>query len=424
MLGPEVPASPSAAGNAPDAAVVEALKHQLADELEADRRVVCGTTLAAIAQQYEDAYGSKSLKSTAEDFYRKSQYVPSPVHQMLASLPFSLVVTTSQDQLFAQALKATNMSKTASVQRYHAWGDKRDNPEFEITGSPSAPVIYHLFGHADEPESLVLSENDVLDFLKAVISGSSPMPNSLLRILKSKEQSFLFLGFGVRRWDLRMLLKILLKTWEQDQGSIAAESLAGLADSDCEEMALFYQRGTRIEIEDTDAATFLAQVSQKLQAAGGYAGKNTAPIARPRVFISYAREDSDLASRLYNALTQQQCDPWLDTQRLTPGIQWNPQIESELQAADFVVVLYTDMLSHKTDNYVNKEIALALDRAKYIQQGHPFLIPLRTCDIKDENRVQALNPFEETLTRSASFDDDISNLASLMKREYQLRKRG
>ena len=257
MLGPEIPAKPLA-GDPQHNTVIEGLKRQLADELEGDRRTVCGTTLFAVAQQYEDAFGSKSLKSIAEDFYRTFQFAPSTVHEMLASLPFSLIVTTSPNQLLAQALKAAN--KTPAVQRYHAWGDKRDNPEFEITGSPSAPVIYHLFGHAEEPESLVLSENDILDFLKAVISGTSPMPNSLLRVLKSKEQSFLFLGFGVRRWDLRMLLKVLLKTWEQDQGSIAAESLEGLADSDCEEMALFYQRGTRVEIEDTDAETFLTQV--------------------------------------------------------------------------------------------------------------------------------------------------------------------
>ena len=189
--------------------------------------MVCGTTLAAIAQQYEDAYRFEVTQVDRRGLLSQVSSWPLAGARNAGTASFSLIVTTSQDQLLAQALNAVNMNKTASVQRYHAWGDKRDNPEFEITGSPSAPVIYHLFGHADEPESLVLSENDVLDFLKAVISGSSPMPNSLLRVLKSKEQSFLFLGFGVRRWDLRMLLKILLKTWEQDQGSIAAESLQG-----------------------------------------------------------------------------------------------------------------------------------------------------------------------------------------------------
>ena len=250
------------------------------------------------------------------------------------------------------------------------------------------------------------------------------MPNSLLRVLKSREQSFLFLGFGVRRWDLRMLLKVLLKTWEQDQGSIAAESLKGLADSDCEEMALFYQRGTRVEIEDTDAADFLTQVSQKLQAAGGYAGKNV-PVG-PRVFISYAREDHDLASRVYNALKQRNFNPWLDTASMPGGIQWESQIETEIQSADFVVVLYTEMLCGKTDNYVNTEMDLAAKRSTRIQQGHPFLIPLRNFDIQQAQRLQVLQPFNDVEMQllAASFDDDMSKLASLMTREYQLRKRG
>ena len=236
MLGPEIPAtllSPGAGGESQtEVTLVEELKRKLAAELEAEGRLVRGNTLSAVAQQYEDAYKSNSLQSTAEEFYRSQQYGPSAVHKKLAELPFSLIVTTCQDDLLAQAYQGG--PKTPDVQRYHARGDKRANPEFPIQGTPAAPVIYHLFGNAGEPSSLVLSENDLLDFLIAVISGSSPLPNSLLSALKRKQQSFLFLGFGVRRWDLRILLKILLKTWgQQDQGTpIAAEPLRGLQDSD------------------------------------------------------------------------------------------------------------------------------------------------------------------------------------------------
>ena len=78
-----------------------------------------------------------------------------------------------------RALKEAGKSPLAY--RYHMRGDKRDNPEFVLSGSASAPVVYHLFGTAREPGSLVLSENDLLDFLIAIVSERPPLPNSLSR---------------------------------------------------------------------------------------------------------------------------------------------------------------------------------------------------------------------------------------------------
>ncbi len=102
------------------------------------------------------------------------QFVPSEIHAALAELPFSLILTTCQDDLMAHALQAAG--KAPIVQRYHIGGDKRDNPEFLLSNSPKTPLVYHLFGHAHEPGSLVLSENDLLDFLIAIVSDRPQLP--------------------------------------------------------------------------------------------------------------------------------------------------------------------------------------------------------------------------------------------------------
>ena len=104
--------------------------------------------------------------------------------------------------------------KAPIVQRYHIGGDNRDNPEFPLSNSPKTPLVYHLFGHAHEPDSLVLSENDLLDFLIAIASDRPQLPSSLLRTLKRGPQSFLFIGFGITQWYLRVLLKVLMRTLE------------------------------------------------------------------------------------------------------------------------------------------------------------------------------------------------------------------
>ena len=138
VLGPEIPAAIAAGAPSGTAAssFAEALTAALAAELEEDNRRVSGATLAAVAQQYEDAegFGPNALRALAQKFYKSPRFAPSEVHAALAALPFSLILTTCQDDLLARALQAAG--KDPIVQRYHLRGDKRDNPEFLLPSSP------------------------------------------------------------------------------------------------------------------------------------------------------------------------------------------------------------------------------------------------------------------------------------------------
>ena len=425
MLGSEIPvkAAASANGSQPGTTLPDELRLRLARELEEDDKSPSGDTLAALAQQYEDTegFGPTTLRATAEMVLTSRQYSPSSVHEQLAALPFSLIVTTGQDAMVEQALRA--VGKTPIVHRYHLRGDKRENPEFVLPGTPASPVVFHLFGSAEEPSSLVLSENDVLDFLIRVVSERPPLPNSLLRVLKRVGQSFLFVGFGIRHWDLRILLKILLRALELNRSgpAIAAEPLDGLIPSDRDEMILFYQRGTRVELEDADVGTFLTKLSDRLEAEGGFVGQAMPLGPRPRVFISYAREDAALASRVFDALQKAYFEPWLDQESLQGGDDWNKRIENDLDASDFVLVLYSPEFCRKTDSYVNKEVALACERALRVRGS--FLIPVRTAPIAEEDRVDALRKFDEMELRETDFDEDFAKVVSTLKREYQRRNR-
>ena len=427
MLGSEIPvAVPSTDPKIPnreDTSLAEELKRQLAGELVEDNRTPRGNSVAALAQQYEDTegFGPSALRATAEVILRSRLYRPSTVHQEIASLPFSLIVTTGQDPLLSEALRAAG--KTPMAQRYHPRGDKRDNPEFVLPGSPASPVIFHLFGSVEEPSSLVLSENDVLDFLIKVVSERPPLPNSLLRALKRPGQNFLFLGFGIGRWDTRVILKVLIRALELNRSgpAIAAESLGSLLQSDREEMVLFYERGTRVEVEDDNVGIFLDKLSQRLQADGGFVGQEMALGPRPRVFISYAREDGNLASMVFDALQKANFEPWLDKESLVGGGEWDRQIEADLDSSDFALVLYTPAFCGKNDSYVNKEIALACERALRVRGA--FLIPLRTNDLNEADRVDALRKYDEMELRTAAFDEDIAKVISNMRREYQRRNR-
>ena len=46
---------------------------------------------------------------------------------------------------------------------------------------------------------------------------------------------------------------------------------------------------------------------------------------------------------------------------------WDERIRDELDGTDFTLVLYSPALCRKTDSYVNKEIALARERARSVR---------------------------------------------------------
>lgn len=427
FVGQEIPGTlsiePSTLASVKGATYAEGLTLQLAEELEEDGREVPAATLAAVAQQYEDAqgFGPNALRARAQEFYQSQAYLPSPVHRALAALPFNLIVATCQDELLLNTLKESG--KSPLHHRYNLRGDKRENPEFTVPYSHQTPIVYHLFGSVDEPGSLVLSENDLLDFLIAIVSERPPLPSSLRCALKRTGQSFLFVGFGINQWYFRVLIKMLVRALElhRTASAIATDSLSNLSTLDREQTILFYQRGTRIEIEDADIATFLAELGKRLDRAGGIVEQTGAVGPRPRVFISYAREDLDLAARVFDALQKMHFEPWIDSDSLQGGENWDQRIRNELEATDYALVLYTPALCRKNDSYVNREIALARDRALSVRGS--FLLPLRTADVGAEDRIVELSEFNEMALRPEQFDSDFSKVISTLLRDYQRRNR-
>jgi hypothetical protein len=145
------------------------------------------------------------------------------------------------------------------------------------------------------------------------------------------------------------------------------------------------------------------------------------PGPRPHVFISYAREDSDLAYRVCHVLQAANFEPWLDKESIGGGDIWDRRIRDQLDATDYVLVLYTLALVKKRDSYVNKEIALARDRA--LEVRGKFLIPLRTLEVAPEDRIDELRGYQEMALRLEYFYKDMAEVLSTLRRDYQKRNR-
>jgi hypothetical protein len=88
-----------------------------------------------------------------------------------------------------------------------------------------------------------------------------------------------------------------------------------------------------------------------------------------KVFISYAREDSEAARRFFDDVQKPGIAPWLDSRDIEPGSQWSKVIKQEINQSEYFLALVSNKSLSK--KYVQYEWKLALNEV-----NKPF-IPVR-----------------------------------------------
>jgi formylglycine-generating enzyme required for sulfatase activity len=111
-------------------------------------------------------------------------------------------------------------------------------------------------------------------------------------------------------------------------------------------------------------------------------------MTRPlRVFLCHSSADKSAVRELYNQLTKEGIDVWLDEKKLLPGQLWKVEIPKAVRDADAVIVCLSKKSVTK-EGYVQKEIAFALDIALEKPEGTIYLIPakLEECKVPEKLR--------------------------------------
>jgi hypothetical protein len=75
----------------------------------------------------------------------------------------------------------------------------------EATGQE--PVVYHIYGLEKYPGTIVISEDDYMDFLVKVSEDKEHIPLKLREVLGQPHASLLLLGYTLRGWDFRALFR-------------------------------------------------------------------------------------------------------------------------------------------------------------------------------------------------------------------------
>jgi SIR2-like domain len=144
----------------------------------------------------------KIKKAPAPDFGARDQ-----PHALLTELGFPIYLTTNYDDFMYEALKACGLSPQRVIcpwyTRKNSEVEEVNNMFQEAAGyapSKDTPIVYHLHGHQSKPRSLVLTEDDYIEFLVRISADSKLLPPVIQEALGN--QMLLFEGFS-RFWGAK-----------------------------------------------------------------------------------------------------------------------------------------------------------------------------------------------------------------------------
>ena len=137
-------------------------------------------------------------------------------HATLASLPLPMYMTTNYDPFMTKALIAAGKKPHRELCKWNKF--IKDSPSIfdkdpGFEPSPEEPVVFHLHGHDEFAESLVLTEDDYLDFLVSISRDEELLPHQVRRCLAGT--SLLFVGYSLTDWSFRVLFRGLVTSVEQ-----------------------------------------------------------------------------------------------------------------------------------------------------------------------------------------------------------------
>ena len=97
------------------------------------------------------------------------------------------------------------------------------------------------------------------------------------------------------------------------------------------------------------------------------------------IFISYAREDSDVAENVFRELSQHGIRAWFDREHLLPGQRWKAGVKRAVSECRIFLALMSKKSIDKR-GYVQKELRIALEELNELPPDSIYLIPVRLDD--------------------------------------------
>jgi hypothetical protein len=184
-------------------------------------------------------------------------------HAVLADLPLPVFITTNYDGFMSEALRRAHKDARPEICRWNRSPSLRGEAVVLTSGfvpTAARPVVFHLHGRLEVPESLVLTEDDYLDFLVAVSRDQRLLPHQIKKALAGA--SLLFIGYRLADWNFRVLHRGLVMAGETSlrRLSVTVQLRAASAERDYLEK---YFGAMNVRVYWGNAADFAAELRER-----------------------------------------------------------------------------------------------------------------------------------------------------------------
>jgi hypothetical protein len=362
---------------------------------------------------------------------RNAALTPSEPLRALAGIPgFDLFISLTFDSLLADAVGSAG---AGTQQIAYSPNTVRDLP------APRAelrqPVVFQLLGRASPSPDYAICDEDLLEFLHAM-QDKQRQPKTLFDEMRGNH--LLILGCSFGDWLARFFLRTA-RNLELSQKRRRWDVLVG------EQMALDPKLAQFLESFSPDtrvvpmaAAQFVTELAARWHALHPSVASTAEPtvnkpmaegnrIAKGAIFVSYASDDLEPASRLADGLRAAGLEVWFDKNALQMGDDWARSIRRGMdQCSLFLPVISRQTLSEENRRrYFWREWNEAEEFARGMAPDEAFIVPI----VIDDTRIDrsALPPsFKRAQGKNlpgGNVTPDVAELLIRLVRDFHRRQR-
>lgn len=312
---------------------------------------------------------------------------------------FPFVITTVIDPVVENTMREIHGD---SLRVLHFVNDPQRNQDIENSLDISRPTLYYMFGRAnDAGDDFVLSDMDLLRFSRSWLLPkdcsdyskparlSTVLSNKYLLVLGNDFQDWLFRFF----WFAMKDEKIVNAAVNIPNGMDASEH--------SDERLIEFLNSAHITSQISSLPDFVSELRRRLEDAGPKTSMKSwfdRPEMNVDVFISYSRQDSGIAQRLYRKLCDKGVTVWYDKENLGLAMDFNTEIRNAIRTCRMFVPILSDSITAQAgeEHVYRLEWRWAIEHKMQISSAFNYIAPLseesfdmysRVADVPEDIRV-------------------------------------
>lgn len=206
---------------------------------------------------FEKKSHKRQVISKMREFYQ-SNNIPSLDHiKKIAEIPFHLCLNLNPNHLLIDHFKSKGFPYE------HDYYFKMHPPQKQfIKPTKDKPLIYHILGDIEVDESLILTHNDLFNYLRSVFKETSMSDELKQELIQSN--CFIFFGLPFEKWYMQLILNIFdFKSVDYDE--LERYALRNIKHEKIEE---FFREQFHFEFVAEDIGSFIDDLHQRCKEKG------------------------------------------------------------------------------------------------------------------------------------------------------------